>query len=178
LSTFVEKDDFLKELPVRKGVRLKGHDYASAGYYFVTFCVKDKHELLGEIKADVGAIINRPPPPTIRLSEYGQVVQAAIQEIPVHYTGVVVDKYVIMPNHIHMILMLGHGRLIIAPTKTSATVSTIIKQLKRQASKQVGFSLWQKSFHDRIIRDEADYHRACQYIADNPAKWTEDEYYA
>jgi len=186
------------DLPLRKKVRLKDYDYSSSGLYFITICVKDKKEMLGQ----VGAIINRPQveiinfPPTeiinhtqteinnhqhnskfhVELSEYGIIADKAINEIPAHYKNVTVDRYVIMPNHIHLILEIQNnetdGRLII-----TRTVSTIIKQLKRHVSRESGFSLWQKSFYDHIIRDEEDYFRIAEYIENNPLKWTEDIYF-
>jgi len=113
--------------------------------------------------------------PQIRLSEYGIIVNKSIQEIPVHYPQIIVDKYIIMPNHIHMILKLSgnkDGRAMPAPT-----ISTVINQLKGAITKQIGFSMWQKLFHDRIIRDEIEYQNKLNYIEENPARWAEDEYY-
>ncbi len=170
----------MRDLPHRQNIRLKGFDYSSKGIYFITICVKDKHELLGSI--DVGAIINRPQQSEMNvnrviLSEYGMITDCAIRAIPIHYSNVVVDKYVIMPNHIHMLLHVNDlesaGRLIIAPT----SMSVVIQQLKRQISKQMGFSMWQKSYHDHIVRDEIDYLRISRYIDENPQKWLEDMYY-
>ena len=184
----------MKELPVRKHLRLKGYNYSHNGMYYITMCVKDRHELLGKI---VGAIINRPQcatcvshcdanvshseanthTPNVLLSDYGKITDNAINAIQNHYIHAVVDKYVIMPNHVHIILILCendmNGRLIIAPT----SVSYIVQQLKRYITKQIGFSLWQKSFHDHIIRDEAEYQRISQYIDENPERWAEDEFY-
>ena len=159
-------------------MRLKEYDYSQAGYYYVTVCVKNMRKLLCEIEPYVGAIINRLQT-SVRLSEYGNVVDEAIQNIPKCYKGVMVDKYVIMPNHVHMILVLDweqSGRLIIAPT-TRTNLSTIIQQFKRHVSKQIGKSIWQKGYHDHIIRDDVDYLRRWRYIDNNPTKWAEDEYY-
>ena len=152
----------MKELPVRKKIRLVNYDYSNTGYYFITICIKDKHELLGSIANH--------PHGLIQLSEYGCITESTIHEIPEHYHGIFIDQYVIMPNHIHMILILNRGESI------PPTVSTIIQQLKRQISKKIGFSLWQKSYHDHIIRDEPEYLRICQYIDENPAQWAQDEY--
>ena len=88
------------------------------------------------------------------------------------YEKVSVDKYVIMPNHIHLIIVMQNGR-----TQFSPTVSRIIKQFKGKVTKQVGFCIWQKSFYDHIIRDENDYLRIWEYIENNPYKWTEDKYF-
>lgn len=158
----------MKDLLVRKKNRLKNYNYSRNGVYFITFCVKDRHELLGSI--DVGAAIGRPS--ETRLSEYGVIVDTAIQKIDEKYESVKVDQYIVMPNHIHMILITDGGRAMRAPT-----ISTVINQLKGYVSKQIGFSMWQKSFHDHIIRDEKDYHDHCRYIDENPAKWEEDDYY-
>jgi len=157
----------MKDLPVRKPNRLKDYNYGGNGAYFITICVKDRHEMLGKI---VGAAIGRPFQTT--LSEYGTIVDKAIQKIGEKYESVKVDQYVIMPNHIHMILTVDDRRAMRAPT-----ISTVINQFKGYVSKQIGFSLWQKSFHDHIIRDERDYQNHWQYIDENPARWAEDEYY-
>jgi len=128
-------------------------------------------EMLGSV--GVGAIINRPQ---MQLSEYGVLIDNSINEIPLHYPDIIIDKYGIMPNHIHIILFNLHndenGRLIIAPTN----ISVVIQQLKRYISKRTGFTIWQKSFHDHIIRNEEDYKRIWRYIDDNPSQWALDRY--
>ena len=161
-----------KELPVRKKIRLKGNDYASPGYYFITICCKDREKLLWINKPDVGAIINRPQ---VELSKYGQITENAIHEIEKHYRRVTVDKYVIMPNHVHMILIIHSdkdGRLIIASTNDN--ISIVVQQLKQQISKQIGLAIWQKSYHDHIIRGEYDYQKIWNYIDVNPMQWEKD----
>ncbi len=169
-----------EELPVRKKIRLGGYDYHRNGAYYITLCVIDRHEMLGSV--GVGAIINRPPPTKcVTLSQYGEAVDDAIRRIPQRFQDVEIDTYVIMPNHIHMILLQhtqagfaeSGGRLIIAPT----SVSTVAQQCKRSVTRQLGFSLWQKSFFDHIIRDAAEHQRIRQYIVENPQKWEEDEYH-
>jgi len=94
----------MKELPSRKSIRLKEFDYSSAGYYFVTICVKDGHEMFWE--DSVGANCVRP-----RLSEYGTIAEKEISILSKTYDTVDILKYVIMPNHIHMIIVLiaDHG---------------------------------------------------------------------
>jgi len=154
-------------LPQRKNIRLKGYDYSSAGLYFVTICVKDKHELLWD-NPPVGAAFGRPlfPEIPLPLSKAGQIVDAEIRKI---------DQPVVMPNHIHMIISLSmniNGRSLAVPT-----VSQIVNQFKGSASKQIGYSIWQRSFHDHIIRNEADHHRIAQYVLQNPANWQDDRYY-
>ena len=99
------------------------------------------------------------------MSAAGEIVDRAIRNIPNIYEGVTVEKYVVMPDHIHMILVIGEGRIISAPT-----VSTIIGGMKRWASRQCGRPLWQKSFYDHIIRDSNDFLTRWNYIDTNPAR--------
>ena len=156
------------DLPKRKQLRLPDYDYSSNGAYFVTVCTQDRRCILSDIA--VGADIIRPP--ILHLTKYGEIVEHAIGCIPSVYPHVSVDHRVIMPNHVHLILRIQSdedGRLIAAPT-----VSTVIGQMKRWASKQAGIPLWQKSFHEHVIRNEKDYLEIREYIENNPAKWAED----
>ncbi|WP_031513013.1 transposase [Desulfofalx alkaliphila] len=152
----------MEKLPRRKKIRLKGYDYSQAGYYFITICTQDK-------KATSGRQCSIP-----QLSKIGEIVDLEISKINSVYENVKVDKYVIMPNHIHMIIILypGNGR-----SKTAPTISRIIQQFKGSISKKVGFSLWQKSFYDHIIRNKQEYLKIWDYIDTNPLKWEEDKYY-
>ena len=173
------------ELATRKQNRLKNYVYSQNGTYFITICIKNRECLFGEIilpqsyDNPVGAISNRPP--HVDLSENGIIVETAINMIPNFYKNVVVDRYVIMPNHVHLLISIKngddniqtHGRLVIAPT----TISVVVKELKSYVSKQIGYSIWQKSFHDHIIRDEKDYIQIANYIDNNPANWEKDRFY-
>ena len=118
-----------------------------------------------------GARIARP----CGLSPAGIAVEDGIKNIPLKYPHITLDKYVIMPNHIHLILIINadNGRAMRAPT-----ISTVVNQFKGYVTKTVGFPIWQKLFYDHIIRDNADYLRIWQYIDENPLNWTQDEYYS
>ena len=85
-----------------------------------------------------------------------------------------VDKFIIMPNHIHIIIIIDceQGRTQFAPT-----ISRVVKQFKGAITKKVGYSIWQRSYHDHIIRNKEDYLRIWQYIEENPTKWTDEEYF-
>ena len=162
------------ELPKRKRNRLKYHDYGAGGAYFITICTKDRKNVFWE---NAHAIVGEDsilPQIRIPLSQYGKLAEDTIQAIPTHYHNVRVDRYVIMPNHIHLILFLPYrdGRMISAPT-----VSSIIGQTKRYISKQIGKDIWQKSFHDHVIRGEADYEKIVRYICENPMRWESDCFY-
>jgi len=157
----------MNQLPKRKQIRLPHYDYSQNGYYFITICTKDRQPILSEIHPNdlqnhVGADIIRP-----KLTKYGEIVEKAIKTIPLHYPNFKIDQYVIMPDHVHFILIIENGRMISAPTKT---IMTVIGQMKRWASKESGISLWQKSYFEHIIRDEADYLEKTEYILNNPLK--------
>ena len=106
------------------------------------------------------------------MSNIGQIVDESIQNIDKIYDTVSVNKYIVMPNHIHMLLTIDAGRAIRAPT-----ISTVINQFKGSVSKRVGYSIWQKLFYDHIIRDKNDYQTKWDYIGTSIARWEEDEYY-
>ena len=186
-----------KELRVRKHPRLKNYDYSSNGAYFITFCVKDRHEMLGQI---VGRGIPDAPSlsdidaPCVELTEYGKNVDEAIKFLNDKHQNIQIEKYVIMPNHVHMIILItnednsignsGEDRVIVKnsgasgkPRPTNAIIPKHISSIKRFTNKQAGFDMWQDSFHDRIIRNETEYQIRWQYINENPQKWEEDDYY-
>ncbi len=158
------------EQSIRKPTRLREYDYASNGAYFVTVCSKDKAKIFCRIvgRDDLGA------PPCVTLTEIGKVVDKYICSISDAYDTVNVDKYVVMPNHIHLLLTIGKQR---RAESSRPTVFQIIGAMKRLTNKETGLNLWQTSFHDHIIRDENDYLTRWQYIDDNPAKWVEDDYF-
>jgi len=156
------------ELPKRKRTRLKDYDYSQNGAYFVTICTKDKEKLLSEIIVGEGLCAL----PQNNLSPIGKEIENCIKHINNNYDNVVIDKYVIMPNHIHLIVMLddsgGHG---------NPPLQNIIGQLKSFTTNKYKKQLWQRSFHDHIIRGGKDYQEIWQYIDTNPVKWTEDCFY-
>ena len=158
------------ELPKRKPNRLPDFDYSTPGAYFITICTENRKCILWDT---VGASIARPC--NVPLSAYGKIVKEAICDIPLHYPAVSVDNYTIMPNHIHLLLQINTdagGRPMVAPT-----ISTIVQQTKGVVTKQIGKPIWQKLFHDHVIRGEKDYLKIWDYIANNPAKWKEDCFY-
>ena len=167
----------MKELPKRKPNRLNNYDYSANGAYFITICVAERKNLLSDIEGNiVGAIINRPK---LTLKEIGIIAEEYIKEIPMHYRYVNVDNYVIMPNHIHILLQINRKfeERAIDNRPYNTDVSTIIKEFKSAVTKKAGQSIWQKSFHDHIIRNENDYEMIWEYIETNPEKWTDDCFY-
>ena len=155
------------ELPQRKPNRIRDYDYSTPGAYFITVCTVNRAKIFW---TGVGADIIRPV--SVPLSPIGKIVEQGIQNIHAHYENISVDKYCIMPDHIHLILSVqshGSGRIISAPT-----ISTVVGSMKRWVSRQAGRPVWQKSFFDHGIRNQHDYLMIWEYIDNNPARWKED----
>jgi len=116
------------------------------------------------------------------LTNYGEFVEAQIQKISLIYPHITVENYVVMPNHVHMLLIIKDGTHVIkdgthrGASPTKAGIPQIVKGLKSITTKQFGFSMWQRSYHDHIVRNEDEYLKIRQYISENPAKWYDDCY--
>ena len=144
--------------PVRKNPRLTHYDYTSYNYYFVTICTYNKQCIFGS---------------PVSLSAIGKIAADCMAKIPIHFPGISIDKWVIMPNHVHAIVVLPGN---------SAALSTIIGQYKAAVTREIrafdsDMQVWQTSFHDHIIRNQADYERIWLYIEVNPARWMDDCFY-
>jgi REP element-mobilizing transposase RayT len=165
----------MNKLPYRKQNRLVEYDYSNSGAYFITICTKDRDLILwDEEYLNVGEAAYSLP--QIILSPIGEMVQKIVLNIPDVYKNVSVDAYVIMPNHIHMIILLQEDGTPWAASPT-ISISKIINSFKTITSKQYGQSLWQRSFYDHIIRDQKDYDKIKEYIHSNPLQWQNDCYY-
>ncbi|MEG1016565.1 MAG: transposase [Oscillospiraceae bacterium] len=160
------------ELPKRKKTRLEGYDYSSNGAYFVTICTYNREQILGDINVGQGLC-------SCRLSHIGRIVQDEIQKITNRYVGVKIDKYVIMPNHIHLIILLERQEQ--SPCPTIGDIICVIKSISTKNANKIehksGRKIWQRSFHDHIIRGEREYQKIWEYIDTNPLKWEEDCFY-
>lgn len=163
-----------KALPKRKDPRLKGYDYSTTGAYFLTICTQSRKNILSTIVGEGS--------PLPRLSPYGKIVDGWIQKIPEKYPEASVDCYVIMPNHIHILLSIvkDDGR-----ENPSPTADAVVGWLKYQSTKEInqlrGSSsekIFQRSFFDHIVRNRDDYYEICKYIYDNPIRWSCDQLYS
>ena len=153
------------EMHTRQNHRLENYDYSSVGAYFVTICTSDRKQLFWS--DHVGASIARPS--DVVLSGYGEIVLAAINRISHIYPAVTVEGYVIMPDHIHLMIRIHcdqSGRPMVAPT-----LGNIVRQLKGCVTKQIGHPIWQKLFYDHVIRNDGDYEKTLKYMYDNPMRW-------
>lgn len=165
-------------LPKRKPNRLKNYDYSQNGAYFITICTNSRKNMFSHV---VGAIHESPE---VHLTEYGKIVESIIKILPGRFS-ISVDNYVVMPNHVHLLITINNfseRAIRESPLQSRSLISKIIGYLKMNASKGIHNSgyygdVWQRSFYDHIIRDEYDYQTKWQYIDDNPVKWREDSFY-
>ena len=173
------------KLPKRKDLRLRQYDYSSKGAYFVTICIQDRKRILSDIaKPSVGVgALDDPITPQIRLTEIGKITEKYLlssENIP----GVKIDRYVIMPDHIHAIIFLypdkyatrqgGSSR---APTPTNEMLPHVVSTFKRFCNKEIGIKIFQRGYIEHIIHDRDDYETRVKYIYENPIRWYYDELY-
>lgn len=144
--------------PSRKNPRLKDFDYSTPNYYFLTICTFDKKCIFG-----------KPGNP----NHFGKIAEDGMNQISLHYPEARVDKYVVMPNHVHLILVLEHNGM---------DVPNIISSYKAFVTKMIhlvnpNLKVWQTSFHDHVIRNQKSYEKIWNYIDTNPIRWEEDCFY-
>jgi REP element-mobilizing transposase RayT len=173
----------------RRSIRLKGYDYTSPGAYFVTVCVEDGECVLGDVIDG-----------EMELSAWGEIVAECWQEIPDHFPHAALDAFVVMPNHVHGIIVITEaptprpgvpdGTPDVGATHASplprgpvpGSIGAIVGSFKSGATKQInehralpGGQVWQRNYYDHIIRDPASLDRLREYIATNPARWELDQ---
>jgi len=160
----------LTGLPKRKPNRLKGYDYGQSGAYFITICTKDHVRTLckGDFPQQYSERGSRP---RFELTPLGKCVEESISRQ--NRDNSKIDRYVIMPNHIHVIITIAIEK----GGQKQPTAHQVVRNIKSYTSKWAGFSPWQKSFHDHIIRNEQDYLRIAEYIENNPVIWESDCFY-
>ena len=161
-------------LPARKRMRLKGYDYRMAGSYFITICTVGKRCDGGEVVAPAhpGApgASPRPTEPKCLLSPMGRIVRDEALRIPLHFSSVNIDSFIVMPNHVHLLLSIM--------VDGDSSLSGIIGRFKSVSTRRVneacgtsGRKLWQTGFYDHVIRDRSDFEGRCSYIERNPFRW-------
>lgn len=158
------------DVPVRRSIRLRGFDYSSNNLYFVTICTQDRRPTLSKVVGDRSF-----------LSPYGRIVDTEWSNLTKKFETVQLDEHIVMPNHIHGILIINAGREYRAPT-----LGQIVAYYKYQTTKQYNIffgdgssrqfpKLWQRNYYEHIVRDDDDLQRIRKYIYNNPANWTKDK---
>ena len=165
----------------RRSIRLKGYDYSTAGAYFVTLCVKGRGNLLGDIVDG-----------NIQSNEYGRIVETSWEWLGQQYPYVDLDEWVVMPNHLHGIIVIrddcSDSRIAptpIAPTRIALThkpLGRLVGAFKTVSTKEINLirgtpaaTIWQRNYYEHIIRNEGELARIRKYIDENPLKWNLDQ---
>ena len=164
-----------QEQPKRKATRLQGFDYNSVGAYFITICTENRRQILSHIVG--GDVLDAP---RIALTSYGKIADRYMRQLDDFYENITVDEYVIMPNHIHLMLSVlenGASRTSPPTTRQHTVVSQFVSTFKRFCNKAYGGNIWQRQFNDHIIRNREDYEKHLTYIVENPFRWRDDELY-
>ena len=174
------------ERPRRRSIRLRDYDYAQAGAYFVTIVAKDRACLFGEVVSG-----------EMRGNGFGGDVRSVWDGLPSHYPGVECDEFVVMPNHVHGILLLNVGagfkparpesppttatRAGFKPAPTSRGLPEIVRGFKSFSARAVnvargvlGAPVWQRNYYEHVVRGEDEMNRIREYIVNNPLQWEMD----
>ena len=159
-------------LPERKTIRLKDYDYSQDGCYFITICTHERKNLLcGDVQKYTDVTIQ---------------IENSLFDIASMYRNVYLDQHIIMPNHLHAIIVLNKMCLQIPLTggQKDLPLQEIIRRFKsfttyqyNKSNNTKGKILWQRGYYDHIIRNEKELQEIRKYIIENPVKWKEDQYY-
>ena len=151
------------EIHHRRSIRLQGYDYKKEGAYFVTICTLQRQNLFGEINSG-----------EMQLNVIGQIVSAIWEKIPCHYSNVELDEFILMPDHLHGIIVITELN------ENTSSLSTIIQNFKSISSRKInrinknsGMSIWQRNYYERIVRCEQELQNLREYIQNNPVKWSD-----
>lgn len=166
----------------RKSLRLPAYDYSQNGVYFITICTEGKKHIFGRVVG--GGVLDAPH---VCLSDRGNIAEQTLLEMNDFYGDISIDKYVVMPNHVHLLLQahaceaaghVGPALQDVVRWYKTMTTNAFIRVVKAGEMPPFDKTVWQASFYDEVIRGQDHYLRAWQYIDDNPAHWAEDEYYS
>jgi putative transposase len=168
---------------IRRSIRLPGFDYSSPGMYFMTICTAQRRCMLGHIYEDKSV-----------LSQIGEVVRTCWLEIPFHFSNLEMEAFVVMPNHLHGILIVHPGRQNLKSQNEPkefieafgkpvvGSIPTIIRSFKAAVTKRVRDAgllhdgpVWQRGYFERVLRDSREFINAKDYIIKNPLRWAFDE---
>ncbi len=182
----------MDDLPKRKTTRLKNFDYNNTGAVFLTICTQNRRCILSRI-ASVGTGVpdgpvnnlhlvgtGVPDGPFVELSQYGKIADKYINQLGNFYEYLSVERYVIMPNHIHIMLFISDGGPSGTPVPTlqNSVVSRFVSTFKRFCNKEYGKNIWQARSYDHVIRNREDHDEHIKYICENPVRWYYDELYS
>lgn len=142
-------------LPQRKKIRVGEYDYSQCGAYFVTICTQNRRPILSNIVGDDAHIVPK---------RYGQIAEKYLKN------ATEIEKYVIMPDHIHMLIRLEEQG-VEKRSPQASRIASIVRSIKTLTTKEIGEPIFQRSYYDHVIRNQRDYNEIWEYIENNPRKW-------
>ena len=165
----------------RRSLRLRGYDYSSQGAYFITICTYQRDCLFGKVENG-----------KMQLSSSGQIAEDCWKQVPMHSPNIELSEFIVMPNHLHGIVVVQHTttwhRLDASSAATFGkmmkpnALSTIVRSFKSATTRNInilrgafGIPVWQRNYYDHIIRDAITYQRIEHYIRNNPSSWQQDQ---
>ena len=160
------------DLPNRKSLRLKYYDYTKAGGYFITLCTHNHKWILSSVTPSTDG-----RRPQIILTELGRIAQSTLLEISTKQ-GIHIDSYVVMPNHIHMIVFIMDNPNSTSTGRFIGAFKSLVAKHWRDACNARGTTagkLWQRNYYDHVLRNHQDYVEKLKYIDENPDKWHLDD---
>ena len=153
----------MAEFHTRKPTRIPNFDYSSNHYYFITICTHEMHCIFGNPG---------------KLNIYGEIARSDLQNMVYHFEHLELIKYVVMPNHIHAIIRIGCDK----DSGKRPNLNTVVGLYKSGVTRKIreihpDLVVWQRSFHDHVIRNQHGFDKIWTYIDNNPLKWEEDCFY-
>ena len=150
--------------PQRRSIRYNGYDYSMAGYYALTICARDKAHVFGTLVTGE----------SMQLSLLGEIVSAELTAIPDHFPTARLDTWILMPNHLHCILVLTRNKAVSVSTVVGSFKSRSFAHWRKNllaAGQPAPPSCWQRDYYEHIIRDASELEGYRKYILDNPTRW-------
>jgi REP element-mobilizing transposase RayT len=182
----------VNQLPQRKPNRLKDYDYSQNGAYYITICTENRAEIFSNIapvpvRQGLCSCRLKLCSCRLNLTEKGEIIANELLNLQNRYEELTIDKYVIMPDHIHVIFILQRRETYTQERQEQSPCHTVMDivcayksittKVLNKADNIQGRKIWQTSFYDHIVRNEEDYIRIAKYIDNNPVKWQEDRFY-
>ncbi|HEX8235970.1 MAG TPA: transposase [Abditibacteriaceae bacterium] len=160
---------FDREKHHRRSVRLAGHNYADAGWYFLTICAAKRGEVFARIVDN-----------TVQLNRFGCIVEEEWRRVAQVRNEIELDEWILMPDHLHAIVCIRHniGAKLASSPRAAKSISSLVAGFKSAATSRINEKrgqttiVWQRSFWEHIIRDERDLNNTRRYIHENPHRWT------
>ena len=184
-----------KPLPHRENNRIPNYDYSQTGSYYLTICTKNRNPVLSKILVGAGlpdcpvsAVPNArgqsgtpdPTGPRVELLPYGEIADKYIRQMDAFYEHISVECYVIMPDHIHLLVSICRDSLedqqftesfYEQKAPCNSVIAQFVGTFKRFCNKEYGENIWQRSYYDHAVRNQTDYNEIWEYIENNPQKW-------